>query len=195
MIGKLLKVGMVMVVLGMCGTLAGCSFTGRADGSGDSDSVHVETADSVPGRVNNGYRGPLRNSMPMNKSVTIFGVTASGGEIAIIKTLEANGILKIDTIHMEEGEFRSAVVEFAGVKFGLNKGFIFITSRHDRKAVKMLVSRISKFYGEPEIDGEKDEPEFCYYHWNLNATDPEGPHIRIRPLHSEEGGLTMTWGF
>lgn len=76
MIGKLLK--MVMVVLGMCGALAGGSSAGRVNGSGDSDSVRVETADSAPDRVNNGYRGPLRNSMPMNKSVSIFGVTASG---------------------------------------------------------------------------------------------------------------------
>lgn len=189
---RLFTVGMMAMALVACGALAGCSAAGRADREGDSDSVCQDVADSASRIGKNGYRGPTHEPMPLDKTVSIFGVTASGGEVSIIRTLEANDILKVDTINMEWGEFRGAVVEFAGVKFGLNRGFLFITSRHDRKAVKMLVDRISEFYGEPDIDGDPDDPEYCYYHWN-NLPGEEGPSIMIRPLHSEEGGLTMMW--
>lgn len=75
----------------------------------------------------------------------------------------------------------------------MNKGFIFITSRHDRNAIHQLVSKISEFYGEPEIDDELEDPEYQYYHWNRHNNDSDTPYIRIRPVHSEEGGLTMMW--
>lgn len=75
----------------------------------------------------------------------------------------------------------------------MNKGFIFITSRDDRNAINQLVSKISEFYGEPEIEDELEDPEYRYYHWNLYKNGPDAPYIRIRPVHSEEGGLTMMW--
>ena len=92
---------------------------------------------------------------------------------------------------MDNGMFQFAIVEFANIKFGMNKGYIFITSRHDKDAVNLLVSKISEFYGDPEIDDETEDPEYRYYHWNLHNNEPDAPYIRIRPVHSDEGGLTM----
>lgn len=125
--------------------------------------------------------------------VCIFGVEAERDECSVVKKLEKAGILKIETISTDNGKFQSAIVEFANVKFGMNKGYIFITSRDDRNAINQLVSKISEFYGEPEIDDELEDPEYRYYHWNLYNNGPDAPYIRIRPVHSEEGGLTMMW--
>lgn len=125
--------------------------------------------------------------------VCIFGVEAERDEYSVAKKLEKAGILKIDTISTDNGKVQSAIVEFANVKFGMNKGFIFITSRDDRNAINQLVSKISEFYGEPEIEDELEDPEYRYYHWNLYKNGPDAPYIRIRPVHSEEGGLTMMW--
>ena len=125
--------------------------------------------------------------------VCIFGVEAERDEYSVAKKLEKAGILKIDTISTDNGKFQSAIVEFANVKFGMNKGFIFITSRDDRNAINQLVSKISEFYGEPEIEDELEDPEYRYYHWNLYKNGSDTPYIRIRPVHSEEGGLTMMW--
>lgn len=126
-------------------------------------------------------------------NVCIFGVEAKRDEYLVAKKLEKAGIIKIDTISTDNGKFQSAIVEFANIKFGMNKGFIFVTSRHDKEAINLLVSKISEFYGEPEIDDELEEPEYRYYHWNLYNNEPDAPYIRIRPVHSEEGGLTMMW--
>ena len=138
------------------------------------------------------------NNSKTNKTdsvkVNIFGVQAERDEYSVAKKLEKAGILKIDRISTDNGKFQSAIVEFANVKFGMNKGFIFITSRHDRNAINQLVSKISEFYGEPEIDDELEDPEYRYYHWNLYKNESDAPYIRIRPVHSEEGGLTMIWG-
>lgn len=128
------------------------------------------------------------------KSATIFGTTIHLNEGTAIRELSKAGILQVDTINEEEGEFENAMIEFAGVKFGLNKGFLFLTSRQDKQSIDSLVNRISRYYGEPSIDDE-GEPEWSYYHWNLYDTLPDRPYIRIRPIHSEEGGLMMTWRF
>lgn len=63
-----------------------------------------------------------------------------------IEELSAAGIIKCDTVHLEDGKFRSAVIEFAGVKFGMNKGFLFITSRQDDEAIDSLTAKISQYY-------------------------------------------------
>lgn len=124
----------------------------------------------------------------------IFGVPIHVDERLAIKELEKEGLLSCETVSEENGEFAGAVVEFAGVKFGLNKGFIFLTSRQDKQAIDSLVAKISQYYGEPDID-DNGEPEWNYYHWNLCDTIPDRPYIRIRPIHSEEGGLVMSWTF
>lgn len=127
-------------------------------------------------------------------SLKIFGVSCKKDEHSVLMALENAGIIGVDTIEFENEHFRFAVVEFEGVKFGMNRGFNFITSQHDSKTIKALVNGISKFYGEPEIDGdEEEEPEYRYYLWNRLAEHPDDPYIRIRPVHSEEGGLTMKW--
>lgn len=122
----------------------------------------------------------------------IFDVPIHLDERIAIKKFSEAGILKCDTVKEANGRFLGAVVEFAGVKFEMNKGFIFLTSKQDKKTIDALVSEISKYYDEPFIDGE-DEPEWNYYHWNLYDTIPDNPYIRIRPVHSEDGGLMMTW--
>lgn len=153
-----------------------------------SDTSVSQTQDKPSGGQ---YRGSFYDSVEKEiHDITIFDVKTTSQELEAAKDLAKAGILNIDTIHEKDGKFTGAVVEFAGVKFGMNRGFIFITSRHDKAAVKSLVKTISKYYGEPEIEGDESEPEYCYYIWN----SPNAPYIRIRPLHSEEGGLTMLWG-
>lgn len=134
-----------------------------------------------------------KTSITDSVKVCIFGVETERDEYSVAKKLEKAGIIKIDTISMVNGRFQSAIVEFANIKFGMNKGFIFVTSRHDEDAVNRLVSIISDFYGEPEIDNEHEDPEYRFYYWNLYKNDPDVPYIRIRPVHSEGGGLTMMW--
>lgn len=169
--------------------LNACS-TGNSDSQTDSiaDTSVSQTQDKPSGGQ---YRGSFYDSVEQEiHDITIFGVKTRSQELEAAKDLVKAGILNIDTIHEKDGKFTGAVVEFAGVKFGMNRGFIFITSRHDKATVKSLVKTISKYYGEPEIEGDESEPEYCYYIWN----SPNAPYIRIRPLHSEEGGLTMQWG-
>lgn len=125
--------------------------------------------------------------------VCIFGVEAERDEYSLAKKLEKAGIIIIDAISTENGKFQSASIEFANIKFGMNKGFIFVTSRHDKDAVNLLVSKISEFYGEPEIEDDLEDPAYRYYQWNLYKNEPDAPSIRIRPVHSEEGGLIMMW--
>lgn len=124
----------------------------------------------------------------------IFGTTIHLDELNAIEELSDAGIMKYDTINVIDGEFAGAVVEFAGVKFGMNNGFLFLTSRQDMQAIDSLISEISKYYGEPTIDDDgSGEPEWSYYHWNLYDTIPDRPYIGIRPIHSDEGGLVMSW--
>lgn len=126
----------------------------------------------------------------------IFGTTIHLDELKAIEELSDAGIMTYDTINVIDGKFAGAVVEFARVKFGMNKGFLFLTSRQDMQAIDSLISKISKYYGEPAIDDDgSGEPEWSYYHWNLYDTIPDRPYIRIRPIHSSDGGLAMTWMF
>ena len=168
----------------------------NACSSGNSDSRTESMADTSVSQTQDKpsggqYLGSFYDRVKQEvRDITIFGVKTTSQELEAAKALAKAGILSIDTIHEKDGKFTGAVVEFAGVKFGMNRGFIFITSRHDKAAVKSLVKTISKYYGEPEIEGDESEPEYCYYIWD----SPNAPYIRIRPLHSEEGGLTMLWG-
>lgn len=130
---------------------------------------------------------------PKSNIVTIFGIKSEAREFVLLENLAAANIIKLDTIKSDESGFQSAIIEFAGVKFGANKGYQFITSRHTREAINALVEEISRFYGEPDVADNYDEPQYSYYDWNLY--DGDSPHIRIRPLHSDEGGLVMMWQF
>ncbi len=131
------------------------------------------------------------NSASENSTVTIFGTTIHKNETTAIRELVAAGILQCDTIIKSDGQFYGAIIEFASVRFNLNKNYIFITSRQDQDAIDSLITKISYYYGMPEIDGEDESSS--YYDWNLYNSLPGKPHIRLRNLHSEDGGLVMTW--
>lgn len=135
------------------------------------------------------------NEVVNDSTIYVFGTPIHTDERMAIKELSAAGIIKCDTIREKDGQFIGAVIEFASVKFGLNRGFVFITSKHDKETIHALVSEISKYYGPPEIDGDEEYPESCIYHWNLYKEKPDDPYIRIRPVRSEDGGLTMMWQF
>lgn len=135
------------------------------------------------------------NEVVNDSTIYVFGTPIHTDERMAIKELSAAGIIKCDTIREKDGQFIGAVIEFASVKFGLNRGFVFITSKHDKETIHALVSEISKYYEPPEIDGDEEYPESCIYHWNLYKEKPDDPYIRIRPVRSEDGGLTMMWQF
>jgi len=171
-----MKKFIIYVLIGMFTT--SCVKDSSSKAYSHSDTAELDTIENV-------------SSDSVQKGI-IFDVPIHLDERIAIKELSDVGILKCDTIEEVDGQFAGAIVEFAGVKFGMNKGFLFLTSKQDKKTIDALVSEISKYYDEPFIDGD-DEPEWSYYHWNLYDTLPNKPYIRIRPVHSEEGGLVMTW--
>ena len=113
--------------------------------AGNSDSQTDSMADTSVSQTHNHqsgghYMGSSYDRVKQEvRDITIFGVKTTSQELEAAKDLAKAGILNIDTIHEKDGKFTGAVVEFAGVKFGMNRGFIFITSRHDKAAVKPLV--------------------------------------------------------
>lgn len=187
-IGRIVRRMCVGVCVVACIGIGGCAGTDRgANADSTADSAVQADTDSTATQGK-----PTLVPEKEVRDVTLFGVRTKPREGDAVRDLAAAGILKIENIREGNGVFKGAVVEFGGVKFGLNSGFLFITSRHNKKAIKGLVKAISKYYGEPDIDGD-DEPQYNYYHWNLYKEDPHAPYIRIRPLRSEEGGLTMLW--
>lgn len=160
--------GLTLIGLSSCGNTTKCT-----DTTIENNNVEINHTDTI--------------------SINIFGIETQRDEYSVSKNLEKAEVIKIDTISLKNGKFQSAIVEFAGIKFGMNNGFIFITSQQDKKAISSLINEISKYYGEPDIDGDITEPEWCSYHWNLYDNSSGSTYIRIRPLRSEEGGLTMTW--
>lgn len=123
--------------------------------------------------------------------IELFGVKAKRNEVSVLENLSQAGVLKIDSLSAVDGEFKFAIVEFAGVKFGVNPGLTFVTSRNDMTAVNSIVDEIDKYYksGHSE-DGDSDDPLNIYYSWG-GILEPEKPWIRLRPVHSSDGGLTM----
>ena len=151
-----------------------------------------------------------------NRDITLFGVETKCNPKAIVEDLakagifkvdsiryvkedyvhhyQGNNILAVDTIRYQNERMRSAIVEFAGVKFGLNvnydKGcfmFAFISSVPIDQSFEPLKNTIMSYYGDAE-DGD-DDAFSCS--WNTFSGD--GPWIRIRPLHSDDGGTMMMW--
>jgi hypothetical protein len=151
-----------------------------------------------------------------NRDITLFGVETKCNPKAIVEDLAKAGIFKVDsiryvkedyvhhyqgsntlavdTIRYKNERMRSAIVEFAGVKFGLNvnydKGcfmFAFISSVPIDQSFEPLKNTIMSYYGDTE-DGD-DDAFSCS--WNTFSDD--GPWIRIRPLHSDDGGTMMMW--
>lgn len=151
-----------------------------------------------------------------NRDITLFGVETKCNPKAIVEDLakagifkvdsiryvkedyvhhyQGNNILAVDTIRYQNERMRSAIVEFAGVKFGLNvnydKGcfmFAFISSVPIDQSFEPLKNTIMSYYCDTE-DGD-DDAFSCS--WNTFSGD--GPWIRIRPLHSDDGGTMMMW--
>lgn len=113
-----------------------------------------------------------------------------GDYMAVLRELEDRKVLRVDSVMMDSNGFRYARVEFGGVTFGMNKGFLFISSRHSDRDYRRVVRHVERYYGKGSYDKE------CYnYQWP-GYISPETDsllHIRIRPLHSEEEGMVMMW--
>lgn len=151
-----------------------------------------------------------------NRDITLFGVETKCNPKAIVEDLSKAGIFKVDsircvkedyvhhyqgnntlavdTIRYKNERMRSAIVEFAGVKFGLNvnynKGcfmFAFISSVSIDQSFEPLKNTIMSYYGDAE-DGDDD-----VFSCSWNTFSGDGPWIRIRPLHSDDGGTMMMW--
>lgn len=171
-----MRTGRILWLMGICGlslmVLSSCDRT-----SNKCVSTAIENNNVATNRI---------DSIPIN----IFGVEAQNDEYSVVNSLEEAGVIKIDSIRITNGQFQFAIVEFAGVKSGMNPGFTFLTSERNSHAIKSLVEEISKYYGEPRIDcenGDEIPDEYSYYYWPI-------PGIRIRPEHREDGGLVMMWG-
>lgn len=123
-----------------------------------------------------------------------FGVPLRGKSMStILKEMEG----KVDVLSIK-GEIndtaRRYVVELCGVPCGMNFGWEeqgdmcyitslnFLTSRQTEENVKAFVDGISAYYGEAECEDEGGDIVYAYYFWN---------GVRLRPVHSEEGGLVL----
>lgn len=157
-------------------------------------SCKSQTKDNVNSASDEDSLGSEVAEMPESNKYEIFGITASSNDVDVLLELQKAELLKIDSLELdEERKLKFAVVEFASVKFGVNPGLTFLTSRFDKEAIDSLVNKISSFYGEPEEMSEYDDEDPLYNYYKWNAFDPDKPYIFIRPIHSEEGGLTMMW--
>lgn len=124
----------------------------------------------------------------------MFGVqlkSKPGDRLGELRELEAGGVLKIDSVSMDGDKLDFAVIEFAGIKFGYNRGYAFFTSQHSKKDYRRLIREIEKYYGKGDYDYESN-----YYRWPgyIDPSTDSLLHIRIRPVHSDEGGIVMFWG-
>lgn len=180
-------IGVVAILLLGMG-ISGC-------GRGNNDRELADAKVEVPADVADSTSDSI-DDVAIQRSLPLFGVETEGRtDMEVLLELRSMGIVQFDD-SVSDLPF---VLEFAGVPFGLNadkghgRGFNFITSQHDAKTVKRLVKEISKYYGEPGIDGDQEEPEYCYYGWN--TWNPDYPTVRIRPVHKDDGGLTMFWNF
>ena len=120
-----------------------------------------------------------------------FRVLAIGLIIAVI-CLAFMGFLSCNTNKQHgKGELVTAVLSIGEVEFGVNidgDGIRLITSTQpDDPNMKQVIDYLNSFYGEPE----KDEPD--NYHWGVGGNEDYlvGKVIRLRPLHSEEGGTVL----
>ena len=118
------------------------------------------------------------------QSITLFGVTASGGSYEILNSLQDADVIKIDSVAYDNGAVKYARVSFGGINFGLNvcdDCFIFITSQDIDDCYNTLVPEVEKYYGHASLI----EEDGYYIAWD----SPESKTcIRIRPLHSFKGG-------
>lgn len=126
-------------------------------------------------------------------SISIFGIQSLKDPISILKALSDNGIIKTENLKIENDTLKGGVIYFNGVSFGINllynpkygfESLGFISSLSDEDSYNLVKNGISKYYEE----GEETEWHRCY--WKNDTIN-----IRIRPLHTEDGGLVMFWEF
>ena len=123
-----------------------------------------------------------------------FGVPLKGKSVSSILK-EMND--KVDVLSFN-GEINDTaeyyVVDFCGVPCGMNYNWkkhgdmyyivslYFLTSQQTEESVRAFVKGISTYYGEAECEDEGEDILYAYYFWN---------GVRLRPVHSEEGGLVL----
>lgn len=173
-----MRVGMLfLIMLTACSNI---SVREKEDGTHADSIAPTVTVDSIQS-----HRRHVSN---------MFGVqlkSKPGDRLGELRELEAGGVLKIDSVSMDGDKLDFAVIEFAGIKFGYNRGYAFFTSRHSRKDYRSLIREIEKYYGKGDYNYESN-----HYYWP-GYTDPSTDsllQIRIRPVHSDEGGIVMFWG-
>lgn len=126
------------------------------------------------------------------QGVDFFGISLHGKDVAsIVKLMEEKvDVLTLNGELNEEKDY--CRVLFCGVPCGMNlkwdKGnnevyitsLNFFTSQSSDEAIEALVKGISSYYGEYQQD-EQDMMD-NYFRWN---------GVLMRPVHSEEGGMTV----
>lgn len=169
----------ILSFIAIMATVGGCHHTKSIKDATDACDSIAQTIPSAP---------------PKNDSTIrdVFGVPVKSEPAdyaGVLDELDAAGVLHVETIHTDStSRFIGAVIEFASIKFGLNKGYIFITSRHSPKDYRKLKRAVEKHYGKGEYDDETRQ-----YLWNTQTDSAMS--IRIRQLHGNDDGIVMFWSF
>lgn len=171
MINRFVIISLIILVSSACT---------KRKGNQDTDTTHRDSVSQtiIPAIEEND--STIRN---------VFGVSVISeptNYAGVLTELDAAGVLHIDSMKNDSTGFKGAVIEFAGIKFGVNKGYIFITSRHSDKDYRQLRRAIEKHYGKGDYDDETHQ-----YLW-FPYTDSV-MSIRVRPLHGDDGGIVMFW--
>lgn len=127
--------------------------------------------------------------------VNIFNRSAERHPKAILEALTRDSLLVIqDDLQIDSLGQVSGVVYFNRVGFGVvshhdddpahGDYFHFISSRADDEAYNNIVAAIEHYYGPMEED-----------EWHSAVYSTSEAYFKIRPLHSEEGGLSMIWAY
>ncbi len=126
------------------------------------------------------------------RSVGFFGIFLHGKDVpSILKMMEE----KVDLLILDgniNDEQNYCRVLFCGVPCGMNMGceklddkvyitsLNFFTSQTSDEAIEALVKGVSSYYGEC-LQDEQDKMD-NYFRWD---------GVLMRPVHSEEGGMTV----
>ncbi len=154
-----------IVLIALClVVLAGCN------GEGSSRNANIDTVEQKPREEYN------------NASVSFFGETMAIGDSTHIME-QIKNIAEKDTMLSVKGN----VLVVGSMEFGINikDGDITLISstQVDDPKVNEVVKYMNSIYGE----GYEDDPD--NYWWN--STGSNGKTIRMRPLHSDEGGTII----
>lgn len=123
-----------------------------------------------------------------------FRVLAIGLIIAVMFMVFI-GFSSCDTNSRQgKGELVTAVLSIGEVDFGVNidgDGIHLIASiQPDDPKMRHVIDYLNSIYGEPE----EDDPDCYCWRAGANGGCTDGMVIRLRPLHSEEGGTVLFFG-